>query len=164
MNFTTPPHDGSAMGLTAPAPQPQAAAEPAPLVLLVDEDEDFLTQVRHELEALGYAVATARGRAEAEARLAELRPAAAVLEVMMEEPDGGFVLAHQLKLRRPPLPVVLVTAVTSKTGLAFDSADPAQRAWLPADAILQKPVRFEQLAGTLARLLRNGNGNANGHA
>ena len=44
------------------------------------------------------------------------------------------------------MPVILVTAVASETGLDFDAATAEERGWIKADAVLDKPVRFEQLA------------------
>ena len=38
---------------------------------------------------------------------------------MMEQHDDGFVLSHHLKRALPGLPVILVTAVTSETGLSL---------------------------------------------
>ena len=50
---------------------------------------------------------------------------------MMEQHDDGFVLSHHLKRRFPGLPVILVTAVTSETGLVFD---PSPRRNAPGSA------------------------------
>ena len=49
--------------------------------------------------------------------------------------------------------LVLVTAVASETGLAFDAATDEERLWVKADAMLAKPIRFEQLRRLMARLL-----------
>ena len=49
--------------------------------------------------------------------------------------------------------MILVTAVTSETGLVFDPTSPAERAWVGADAVLAKPIRFEQLKREIDRLL-----------
>jgi CheY-like chemotaxis protein len=77
-----------------------------------------------------------------------------VVDLMMEHTDGGFALAYRLKKRQPPVPVILVTAVTAETGLEFGAASPAGANWMQADALLPKPVRFEQLRREIDRLLR----------
>ena len=130
--------------------------EPAhrPKILIVDDDEDFLFQHRIQLENAGFDVAAASSRGEAEARVAEFVPDLAILDLMMEHHDDGFVLSHALKRRFPGLPVILVTAVTSETGLVFDPASPEERAWVGADALLAKPIRFEQLRREVDRLLK----------
>ena len=122
-------------------------------ILLVDDDEDFLFQHRVQLETAGFEVVTATTRAAAEEAVAAFAPDLAILDLMMEQQDDGFVLAHHLKRARPGLPVILVTAVTSETGLVFDPASSAERAWVGADAVLAKPIRFEQLKREIDRLL-----------
>ena len=77
-------------------------------ILLVDDDEDFLYQHKIQLEHAGYTVTTATTRAEAEALAAEGKPDLAILDLMMEQHDDGFVLSHRLKRQRPDLPVILV--------------------------------------------------------
>jgi DNA-binding response OmpR family regulator len=122
-------------------------------ILLVDDDEDFLFQHRIQLENAGFEVATATTRAMAEEAILAFTPDLAILDLMMEQHDDGFILSHHLKRARPGLPVILVTAVTSETGLVFDPASAAERAWVGADAVLAKPIRFEQLKREIDRLL-----------
>jgi CheY-like chemotaxis protein len=122
-------------------------------VLVVDDDGDFREQMRLTLEGAGYAVHTAPGQAEAERLLETLRPDIAILDLMMENMDGGFVLSYKIKKAYPGVPVIMVTAVTSETGMVFDRTSPESRSWLRADAILAKPVRAEQLTREITRLL-----------
>jgi two-component system, OmpR family, response regulator len=129
-------------------------AEPKPKVLLVDDDEDFLFQHRIQLENAGFEVATAGSRRQAEETIGAFRPDLAILDLMMEHHDDGFVLSHHLKRTFPGLPVILVTAVTSETGLVFDPSSPEERAWVGADALLAKPIRFEQLQREIDRLMK----------
>jgi DNA-binding response OmpR family regulator len=122
-------------------------------VLLVDDDEDFLFQHRLLLEAAGFDVKTASTRDEAEALAVEFNPHLAIVDLMMEQHDDGFVLAHHLKRKITGLPVILVTAVTAETGLSFTPSSPTERAWVGVDAMLAKPIRFEQLKREMDRLL-----------
>jgi two-component system, OmpR family, response regulator len=122
-------------------------------ILLVDDDEDFLFQHRIQLENAGFEVKTATTRGAAEEVVTTYRPDLAILDLMMEQHDDGFVLSHHLKRAFPDLPVILVTAVTSETGLVFDPSSPTERAWVGADAVLAKPIRFEQLRRDIDRLL-----------
>jgi two-component system, OmpR family, response regulator len=122
-------------------------------ILVVDDDPDFLLQQRMQLEAAGFRVLSADGQAKAEALLADEKPDLAILDLMMENFDAGFVLSHRIKKLHPGTPVILVTAVTSETGIAFDSANQDERSWIKADAILAKPIRFEELQREIDRLL-----------
>lgn len=121
-------------------------------VLVVDDDEDFLLQQKLQLEAAGFTVRTAGSEDEAQAQL-EQRPDLCVLDLMMEHTDSGFTLCHRIKQRYPGVPVVMITAVTAETGLEFDSYTAEERSWVKADAMLAKPVRFEQLLREIERLL-----------
>jgi CheY-like chemotaxis protein len=123
-------------------------------VLVVDDDADFLLQQKVLLEAAGYDVMSAEGQAAAEELLKDRRPDLAVLDVMMDKMDAGFVLSHRIKKNDPSIPIILVTSVNSESGLDFDAATAEERAWIKADALLAKPVRFEQLAREIDRLLK----------
>ena len=122
-------------------------------ILLVDDDVDFLHQMQVQLQAAGYDVTTADGREDALDKLDAAGPDVAVVDLMMQEVDDGFALCHQLKRRRGDLPVIMVTAVTSETGMAFDASTSEERSWVKADAVLAKPVRLEQLQREIDRLL-----------
>ncbi len=121
-------------------------------VLLVDDDVDFLTQMELQLQAAGYRVLTADSVGAAQEVLDEHRPDVAVLDLMMENLDDGFVLAHRIKSGEQPIPVILVTAVTSETGFQFSTDSDEARSWIKADAMLNKPVRLEQLRREIKRL------------
>ena len=124
-------------------------------ILLVDDDIDFLAQMQTRLKALQYEVITAEGQKEAETILADTKPDLAILDLMMEQVDGGFALAFHLKQKYPDVPVILCTAVASETGIEFDAATAEERAWIKADVFLPKPVRFEQLVREMERLLKD---------
>ncbi len=123
-------------------------------VLLVDDDSDFLLQQRYELEAEGYKVVTADGRKRAKEVLKELKPDIAIIDLMMEAPDAGFVLSYEIKKKYPNTPVIMVTAVTGKTGIEFSSITDDEKHWIKADTIFTKPVRTEQLLKEIKRLVK----------
>jgi len=123
-------------------------------VLLVDDDADFLLQQQVQLQGAGFSVLTAEDLEEAMQRVDEGAVDVAVIDLMMEHMDDGFVLCHRIKKVRPSLPVILVTAVASETGLVFDAATDEERSWVKADALLTKPVRSEQLQREIERLLK----------
>jgi two-component system OmpR family response regulator len=122
-------------------------------VLLVDDDSDFLWQQKVQLEAAGFDVVTAVGESEAKEKLAEGQPDLAVLDVMMDNPDTGFTLCYYIRKLAPKIPIILVTSIVSETGLDFALASENDRAWIRADALLAKPIRFEQLRREIDRLL-----------
>lgn len=123
-------------------------------ILVVDDDSDYLLQLRIRLEASGYEVTTADGQQHALEVLEKRMPDLAVVDLMMEHPDSGFVVCHHIKKRDPTVPVILVTGLTSETGMEFDAETDEERSWVKADVVLDKPIRFEQLQREMERLMR----------
>lgn len=123
-------------------------------VLLVDDNEDFLDQMGMQLGAAGFQVVTAVGQREADRMLPDTHFDVAVVDLMMEHHDSGFAVAFHIKKKNPAIPVILVTAVASETGLAFEAATREEQSWIHADVVLDKPVRLEQLLREIKRLLK----------
>ncbi|MCE5252251.1 response regulator [bacterium] len=123
-------------------------------ILIVDDDIDLLLQLRLQLEAAGFEVISAESKTEAEKILKDTRPDMAIVDLMMEHMDAGFTLSYHIKKIDPSIPVIMVTAVTRETGLEFDVSGGEDQVWLKADAILAKPIRFEQLQREISRLLK----------
>ena len=122
-------------------------------VLVVDDDSDFREQMEMMFTSRGYNVVSAAGRKEAEETFTSFTPEIAVIDLMMENDDDGFVLAYRLKKSFPECVVIMVTNVTGETGIEFPGADDSS-GWITADAILSKPVRFEQIEEELRKLGR----------
>jgi CheY-like chemotaxis protein len=122
-------------------------------ILVVDDDSDILEQVSMILKQDGHEVHTAGTQDEAEEILLSLKPDLAILDLMMEEKDTGFVLCHRIKKLYPDTPVMMVTAVKAATGLSFAADSAAQQSWLKADHLMDKPIRAERLRSDVTRLL-----------
>jgi len=120
-------------------------------VLIVDDDPDFLEQMDIMFSSRGYDTRTAQGRKQAEDLFADYTPDVAVIDLMMEHDDDGFILAYRLKRSFPRCAVIMVTNVTGETGLEFPRIDDSA-GWINADAILSKPVRFEQVEEELRKI------------
>jgi len=123
-------------------------------ILVVDDDIDMLEQVAMILKAEGYQVIQAQGQKEGEEALLSTIPDLAVLDLMMENMDSGFVLCHHVKRLFPETPVILLTAVKATTGLDFNPQSDDAASWVKADVIMDKPVRPEQLKQEVRRLLK----------
>jgi CheY-like chemotaxis protein len=124
-------------------------------VLVVDDDPDVVEQLTVTLKAQGYNVMACSSQQEAEEALLRKRPDVAILDVMMEQMDSGFVVCHYLKKLYPDTPVILLTSVTSATGMSFATASADAQTWVKADRVLDKPVRPEQIKAEIHRLLHD---------
>ena len=123
-------------------------------ILVVDDDIDLLEQVAMVLAAEGYHIIKAQGQKDGEEALLTTVPDLAVLDLMMENMDSGFVLCHHVKRLYPDTPVILLTAVKAATGLDFHPQTDEAASWVKADVVLDKPVRPEQLRAEARRLLK----------
>ena len=122
-------------------------------ILVVDDDPDIKLQVETVLRGEGYAVESASSREEAEELLLGGKPDLAVVDLMMETMDSGFVLAHRLNELYPGTPVIMLTAVTAATGLSFGTTMREARSWMKIGCVLDKPVRADQLKAEVRRML-----------
>lgn len=114
-------------------------------ILLADDDPDVIFQVKHHLERWGYEVVAVESREEAERYLEGACPDLAILDLMMEEEDSGFILSYRIKKCRPEVPVIISTAVAAERGITFDINSPGSKSWIKADHYLEKGFRMEQL-------------------
>ncbi len=118
-------------------------------ILVVDDDPDITYAVSLFLKKEGHEVKTASSRAEGMSALASFKPDLMVLDVMMEQPDDGIAMAQELRRTGQMLPIVMLTSVGKVTGMSFDKDSDL----VPVDAFFEKPVRPDELIGTVRDLL-----------
>jgi two-component system, OmpR family, response regulator len=123
-----------------------------PTVLLVDDDADFIFQHKAKLEKLNFNVMEASSVNEALEVMETQKPDIAIIDLMMDEMDDGFVLAHHIKKRNPEIPIIMATAVAFATGYEFHKDSAERKNWIKVDVILPKPLRFEQLKTEMKKL------------
>ncbi len=123
-------------------------------ILIVDDDADYLFQLRHGVKDMGFEVMSAGTQKEAEDIIRRMRPDLAILDLMMENQDTGFILCHKIKSRYPDLPIIIVSAVTAETGMLFDVTTEEEQDWIKADLFLDKGIRMDQLNKEINKLLK----------
>lgn len=121
-------------------------------ILMVDDDFDYLTQQKFILEKEGHEVITAENESEAREKIQSGQFDLAVVDLMLDDMDSGFVLSYEIKKKNPNIPVIIVTAVKSQTGFSFESITENDKKWTKADLILAKPVRPEQIIQEINKL------------
>ena len=122
-------------------------------ILLVDDDVDYLFQTQLKLEKFGYKTITAESQKEAELIIEKTKPDMAIIDLMMENEDSGFILSYKIKKKYPDVPVIINTAVAAETGITFDINDENNRKWIRADLFLDKGIRSDLLKAEIERLL-----------
>ena len=123
-------------------------------IFLVDDDMDQLTQLQIQVQALGFDTVLAESQKEAEEKLETFKPDLAILDLMMENQDSGFILSYKMKKKYPDVPVIIATAVRAETNMSFGIESDTDRNWIKADAYLEKSVRGDQLQREINKLLK----------
>lgn len=123
-------------------------------ILVVDDDGDLVAAISTVLEAKGYEVSTAANKDEGMAKIREVKPDLAILDVMMTTWQDGFEMAREIKSDEAlkSIPILMLTGVGDKTGMDFKS-EAGDEEWLPVDVFLDKPVKSEVLLAEVDRLL-----------
>jgi DNA-binding NtrC family response regulator len=119
-------------------------------VLLVDDDADIIEIYRTVLEARGHTVSAAFSAQQGWDALEKSTPDVLVLDVMMEEFDSGFRLAHDVAIKYPQLPILLLTAVHDFMSEQWSFKD---KDWLPVVRFLEKPVTPDQMLAAIDDVL-----------
>ena len=127
-------------------------------VLLVDDDLDMIEANRLALEHEGFIVITAESGKDGFALAIQNPIDVAVIDVMMETPTSGFMLARKLRQdpRTKQIRLLMLTSVNtaneaigSFVRFSDASRDPQ---WLPVDRFLDKPVKPKDLVSMVRSL------------
>lgn len=123
-------------------------------VLIVDDDIDYLTQMEIQVKKLGFDVITAETQKAGEEIINREKVDLAIIDLMMENKDSGFILCYKMKQKYPNMPVIIASAVTAETGLNFSVETEADRRWIKADTFIEKGIRPDQLEREINKLLK----------
>lgn len=124
------------------------------LILIIDDDPDMCEAVTLVLTRAGHEVSSANSRQRGMQAVDEVKPDLLILDVMMEEPDDGFAMAHELKAKGFRAPILMLTSVGNVTGLTFDKDEEM----VPVDEFQEKPVLPSVLVDVVNRLLETKGG------
>jgi DNA-binding response OmpR family regulator len=122
-------------------------------VLLIDDDQDLVAANKLALEKKGFKVSVAYSADDGWAALGKTAPDLVVLDCMMEEFSSGFTLAHDLALKHPKLPIIMLTAVREQMNKDWQYG-PADKSWLPIHKWMEKPVPPAKLIEAIDALLK----------
>jgi len=122
-------------------------------VLLIDDDPDFRQKMKQSLQNAGYTVTEAEGESQAYEIVRNKKFDLAVVNLILENSDSGFSLSYHFKQNYPKMPIVLLSNAVGEFGIEFSLESTAERSWIKADALINKPIRTEQLLQAVKRLL-----------
>ena len=123
-------------------------------ILIVDDDEDYLFQLNHQVKSFGFTTITADSQKEAEEIILKTKPDMAILDLMMETEDSGFILCYKMKKKFLDVLIIIATAVAAETGINFGLNEQEEKKWIKADLYLEKGIRPDQLHREINKLLK----------
>ena len=125
----------------------------AKTILVIDDDIDLVEIIRVTLEREGFEVIDAQSGERGLAMAQEKRPDLILLDVMMSQVDEGFQTAYALRQdeRTCETPILMLTAVTDRTGFDFDPS--RDKDFLPVEEFVLKPISPRQLVDLVRKHL-----------
>jgi two-component system alkaline phosphatase synthesis response regulator PhoP len=122
-------------------------------ILIVDDDQDYGEALKIVLSSNGYHVNHALNVLDGRTSVEKDKPALIILDVMMDKHTDGFDFCHNLKNdeKYKNIPVLMVTAVTGKTGFKFSPETDGE--YLQADDYVAKPVASSDLLLRVRKLI-----------
>lgn len=118
-------------------------------ILIVDDDPDMVEASRFVLEKEGFVVESAANIEGGLKALKESAPDLLILDVMMEEPDDGLIMARQVRREGFTLPILMLTSVNRAMGLQIGKDEEM----VPVDEFQEKPVDPTTLLAKVRSLL-----------
>lgn len=122
-------------------------------ILIVDDDRDYGDALKIVLENGGYDVSHVLNIHDGQKALEGEKPDLIILDVMMDRHTDGFDLCYDLKHDEVcrSIPIMMVTAVTEKTGFKFSPETDGE--YLEADAYVAKPIPVVELLSRVNKMI-----------
>jgi len=116
-------------------------------ILIIDDDTDITTAYGAFFRSRGFEVMTAFNTTAARKIMEQFSPDLLILDVMMEQPDEGFVFAQQLLDEKNLTPVIITSSIASAGAELFDLDIPNVR------SVIQKPADLDKLSSLVDKIL-----------
>ncbi len=127
----------------------------APRILIADDEQECIEFVRETLADTPYEVLVAMDGQEALEVARQQNPHLIILDVQMPK-LGGFEVFTDLRAdeKLASVPVIMLTAVTSRTGMKFSGKDMGEFMGSEPEAYIDKPIEPIILKQTINKLLK----------
>lgn len=123
-------------------------------ILVVDDEPDAVEFVKTVLEEAGYEVVSASNGVQGLDKARTELPDLVILDVQMPEKDGFAAfgdLRRDLQLKE--IPVIMLTGVGEKAGIAFSAEDMGDYLGASPEAYVEKPISPGELVEKVEELL-----------
>ena len=120
------------------------------VIVVVDDDPDVLEVCRLLLEKEGHVVLSAKDSEDGKTLIKRAQPDLIILDVMMDRPDDGIVMAREARLSGVDVPILILTAINEVSEMLFGSDNEI----IPIDEFISKPVQSETLIAIVQKHLK----------
>ncbi|MFC1712536.1 PleD family two-component system response regulator [Candidatus Poribacteria bacterium] len=122
-------------------------------ILIIDDDSDYAEALKIVLKARSHHVMWAPDSAMGLEMIRSNPPDLIILDIMMSTMGEGIHLTYKLKSNPEyaHIPILMVTAITERTGLKFNPGDDAE--FLPVDGYMDKSDNPDAICARVARIL-----------
>lgn len=118
-------------------------------ILIIDDDPDIITAYSAFFLSQGFQVRTAYNTTKGRVEIKEFLPDLMIVDVMMDQPDEGFVFAQQMLDEKVGIPIIITSSIAKAGQEIFDIDIPNVK------AVMQKPVDLEKLSSLVKKILLN---------
>lgn len=127
----------------------------SPKILIADDEQPCIDFVKESLSEMGCEVISAMDGEAAIEKARKEKPQVIILDVQMPY-KSGFEVFGELKADKElaKTPVIMLTAVTARTGLKFSAKELGEYTGTEPEAYLDKPIEPVVLQQTVRRLLK----------
>ena len=124
-------------------------------ILIIDDDTDFIQANSIILDTCGFEVLTASSTAEGLIKVAEERPDAVLLDIMMGKTDEGFSVARKIRdVIKSDAAIIMLSSIQAKIGYSFKPEEHPD--YFPVDRFLDKPVSPRDLVQVINNVVAKG--------
>ena len=123
-------------------------------IMIIDDDPDFVDATKNLLESKGFTVNTAPSSEDGLKIISKNVPDLLLLDVMMTKRDEGLEFSRKLSKdeKLSKIPIIMITGIRKEMNLPFGFE--ADKEWLPVKAVLEKPVKPEQLLSEIGKIIK----------
>ena len=124
-------------------------------ILIADDEQECIDFVREALAEMPHEILAAMDGEEALKVAREQSPQLVILDVQMPKRNGFEVFGEmRADEKLATIPVIMLTGVAEKTGLAFSKSDMGDYIGAEPQAYVEKPIEPVVLRQTVNRLLK----------
>ena len=122
------------------------------LIAVIDDDYDILDASSLILRSKGYDVISANNPDDGYRIVHENKPELIILDVMMEEPNDGFLLARRFRKENILNPILMYSSISKSVYYENDRNEA-----VGIDEFVEKPISPEELIEKVELLLKKHN-------